>query len=278
MNYAPGPRSSNSHNAPPVGALPHFALPPRVPQRGFNPNVPPDMMEMDGGEGAFGGYGGAPQAPGLPQPGTDYPTGEFDPSDSQPQPWKNKEVEIWAHDDQVAAGKTYRYKMRYKLKNPIFGTNAGDPATLGEQFALISEFSPWTTPITVPSLVNFFVAGGGLGGRNTVEFEIYRWDQGQQKVERFSVSPGDVVGWAKNGVDFSTDWTVVDFREDARANDRQILLVNNKDGKVVARSFQADAKDKLYEALKKQVKDAKAAENTAAAAGGATVGGTAAAR
>jgi hypothetical protein len=245
-----------------------------------NPNLPPDMMEM-GDEGGYGGgYGGGPQVANMPVAGTDFPAGEFDPTataQGQAQPWRLKDVEIWAHDDQVVAGKTYRYKMRYRLKNPIFGTNAADNQALVDQFALVSEFSEWTTPITVPSLVNFFVAGGVVKGRATVAFEVFRWDQGQQKMERFEVAPGDLVGAEKNGVDFSTDWTVVDFREDPRANEFQILLVNNKDGSVVARSFNADRTDKLYNALKKQVTDAKAAE-TAAAGGTPGAVGTAAAR
>jgi hypothetical protein len=279
-NYAPAPRN-----------LPHYApapmRPPPYPIRGGygNPNIPPDMMDMEGDYG--GGYGGGVQVPNMPTPGTDYPTGEFDPLDpaAQQLPWKLKDVEIWAHDDQVVAGKTYRYKMRYRLKNPIFGAaNASEPPELAEKFALVSEFSDWTTPVTVPSLVNFFVAGGVVPGRRTVDFEVFRWDQGQQKMERFSVAPGDLVGWDKNGVDFSTDWTVVDFREDPRAGEYQILLVNNKDGSVTARSYSGDHNDKLYQALSKQVKDAKAAEAGAVGAAGGPGGfvpganGTAAAR
>jgi hypothetical protein len=252
--------------------LPHYAPAPRIPPYptrggygGYNPNLPPDAMEMEGMD-MGGGYGG-PQAVNMPQPGTDYPNGEFDPLDpaGAQLPWKLKDVEIWAHDDQVVAGKTYRYKMRYRLKNPIFGAaNASDPPELADKFALVSEFSDWTTPVTVPALVNFFVAGGVVPGRTTVAFEIFRWDQGQQKMERFDVAPGDTVGWAKNGVDFTTDWTVVDFLEDPRAGEKQILLVNNKDGSVVARSYSGDRNDKLYKALKDQVKAATDAANTAA--------------
>ena len=269
-------------------ALPFYAPPPvplrPVPGRGGyggGYGVPPDLYE-DGAMGGYGeGYGGyaGPQQVALPQPGQDYPTGEFDPTTAQPQPWKGKDVEIWAHDDTVQPGKTYRYKMRYRLKNPIFGASpniAADPKMV-EQFALVSEFSEWTTQITTPSLVNFFVAGGVVRGRGTVDTEIFSWHQGQQRLERFTLAPGDLVGWAKNGVDYSTDWTVVDFRDDPRTNDPQVLLVNNETGKVTARSYQTDSRDRLYQALKEQVK--KAAEAAAAAAGTAPPGvGTAAAR
>lgn len=297
MMYAPARHTGNNNrHGSNGGSPPHFAPAPgrryQPPYRGGYGPADMGMMEDEfGGEygGEYGGgYGGA-QAPGMPQPGTDYPTGEFDPLDPTvpPPPWKfdpiaqkPRDIEAWAHDDNVSAGKTYRYKMRYRLKNPIFGANnIAEPEALSQQFALVSEFSDWTTPVTVPSLVNFFVAGGFVKNRGTVDFEIFRWDEGQQKAERFSVGPGDVVGGERNGVDFSTDWTVVDFREDPRTNDSQILLVNNKDGSVIARSFSGDRNDKLYQALKAQVKTA--ADAAAAAAGGAVPPpryGTAAAR
>ena len=60
----------------------------------------------------------------------------------------------------------------------------------------------------------------------------------------------------------------MDLRGDPRTSDPQILLVNNKDGTVIARSFSTDRDDKLYKALKAQVK----AANEAAAAAAGTVG------
>jgi hypothetical protein len=76
----------------------------------------------------------------------------------------------------------------------------------------------------------------------------------------------------KNGVDFSTDWTLVDFRNDDRQGDSQILLMNNKDGRITVRSHKADSSDQLYNGLKDQVKALKAVEAAAAAAAG-TAGG-----
>jgi hypothetical protein len=74
------------------------------------------------------------------------------------------------------------------------------------------------------------------------------------------------VGGLKNGVDYSTDWTVVDFRgDDRQPGQTQVLLVNNKDGKVVVRSFQADSNDALYKGLKDQIQQMKLTAPTAGA-------------
>ena len=200
--------------------------------------------------GGYGGGGGT-VVQGLPVPGTDYPTGEWDVNDPK---WQGKTIEMWAHDDTVQAGKTYRYHIRYKVKNPIFlQRNIVNDPKLADQFAIASDWSAWTSPVQVPPLVNFFVSNSKAPQRNTVRFQVFRWDQGQEKSETFEVGPGDEVGGVKNGVDYSTGWTVVDFREDARQNDTQILLVNNKDGTITVRSYKADYNDPLYQSLKQQL-------------------------
>jgi len=225
-------------------------------------------MEMEGGTG-YSSYS-APQ-PGLPQPGTDYPGGEFNPA-----LWKDKPpIEVWAHDDTVVAGKTYRYKMRYKIKNPIFSAgNVAEPPTLSDVFALASPYSQWSSEVIVPSLVNFFVFSSKSPNSNSVRFEVFRWHEGQQRSEQFTVGPGDVIGGREGDVDYPTDWTVVDFREDPRINnDWQIMLLNQKDGSIAVRSYSTDRNDTLYKALKTQIQQAKTADagGPGVAPGGAPV-------
>ena len=261
MNYAPRPPARR----PP-------------PRQAYDPAMPPDMMPEMMGEDMmmypYGtGYGAAAVQQGLPQPGTDYPQGEFIPNDPQ-APWRDKKVETWCHDANVEPGKTYRYRVRYKVKNPIFAAPnfAADPA-LAEEFAIVSPYSEWTSPTKIPELVNFFVATSKSPNANTVRFDVFTWDQGQTKQSTFTVGPGDLIGGVREGIDFLTKWTVVDFREDPRQNDWQIMLVNNEDGSIAVRSFKADQTDALYKGLKEQIKAAEAAEAalnpTAAANGGA---------
>ena len=160
--------------------------------------------------------------------------------------------------------------IKYKIKNPLFGTNAGADPKLNNTFDLTSaDNGPWGSPVQIPQQINFFVASSKAPGGNSVRFDIFKWDKGQNIEDTFTVSPGDQVGGvskANAGVDFATDWTLVDFRDDPRQNDTQILLVNNKDGKIMVRSYRGDSLDPLYNGLKEQIKALKAAGPTAGAA------------
>ena len=126
--------------------------------------------------------------------------------------------------------------------------------------------------MAIPPLVNFFVLNPPLGNATSCRFEVFRWDQGEPRSETFTVGPGDEIGKMKDGLDFSTGWTVVDFREDFRTGgETQVLLVNEA-GRLVARSHRADQSDALYRGLKEQIANAKATE-TAAINGGAPAAG-----
>ena len=224
-----------------------------------------------GGPGPGFAGPGAVQPANLPQPGTDYPQGEFDTHDPK---WTAKvppTIEVWAHDETAQAGKTYHYRIVYKVRNPIYGAfNVAINDQLSTVFAIASKPSEWGSPITIPQLVNFFVQSSKSPNSNTVRFDVFKFDKGMQHLETFTVGPGDQIGAKKGETDFSTDWTVVDFRFDDRQGDTQILLVNNKDGGTVVRSYRADQGDALYKGLKDQINALKAVE--AAAAG--TPGGS----
>jgi len=271
VNFQVGAPPARPPARPPAGAArpnPRAGLDPAAPHgpggAGF------DGVFAPGVAGPAGGYGGA-QVPGLPVAGQDYPSGEFSPADPK---WSTKTIEGWCHDETVKAGKTYRYQIRYKIKSPVWAAgNVTDPATLSNVFGLTSEWGPWSDPVAIPPLVNFFVKANKSQMGNTVSFDVFRFDKGEQHNTSFAVSPGDPIGGVVNGIDFGTGWTVVDFREDPRQQaDWQILLVNDQTGKLVTRSYSADRGDALYKALKEQVAAAKATE-TAAAGSGAPGGG-----
>ena len=256
MNYAP---ERNFAPRPPVRRPPARQM--------YDPAMPEDMMMMEG-DMMDTGYGAMPVQQGLPQPGVDYPQGEFIPNDPQ-APWRDKKSETCCHDANVEPGKTYRYRIRYKVKNPIFAApNFAQNPAMAQEFAIVSPYSEWTSQFKVPELVNFFVATSKSPNANTVRFDVFTWDQGQTKQSTFTVGPGDLVGGVRQGIDFLTEWTVVDFREDPRQNDWQIMLVNNEDGSIAVRSFKAEQTDALCKALKEQVKAAEAALNPTAAANG----------
>jgi hypothetical protein len=252
LYFAPAPpRPTPRPPYPPAGAYPGRGIP------------PPELMDeglIPGGPG----FGGAPTPMGLPQPDVDYPGKEFSPSDPK---WKGKVIECWVHDTDVKPEKTYRYHARYKIKNPVWtAANACSDPKLADKFALTSEWGPWSSPVSIPPMVNFFVLNSPMGGATTCKFEVFKWENGDPKSATFSVGFGDQVGGTKDGVDFTTHWTLVDFRDDPRA-DKQILLINDE-GKLMTRSFRADQTDPLYKGLKEQIANLKAV-GAAAAAGGA---------
>jgi hypothetical protein len=224
----------------------------------------------EGGGGMYPGGGNVNVPANLPQPGTDYPAGDFDAHDPK---WTGKtptpNIDVWAHDDTVQAGRTYHYRISYKIQNPIYGgMNVAVNDQLPQQFAIQSKPSDWSSPVPIPNLVNFFVQSSKSPNAPTVRFDVFRWEKGEQKNEVFTVGPGDQVGGVKSNIDFSTGWTVVDFRYDDRQSDWQILMMNNKEGNIVVRSYKADHDDELYRGLQEQVKQQKLLANPTGVPGG----------
>jgi hypothetical protein len=217
--------------------------------------LPPDMMEtpeegMEGDQGAMG-VPGVPQAPAVfaqfPLP----PGGEFDPR-MAPEPTIG-----WAHDDTAEPGHTYRYKVRYKVKNPVFQVlNVAQPKNLAEVFALVSPDSNWSQPISIPPLTRFFVASLF---NNKVSLEIFRWQNGQLHSTKVNVSPGDLItAKTPDGIDYSTGWTLVDITTDPRDN-RSVIIVADPSGNLGRRDFQSDNNDPEYQKMRSLLTPAVAA-------------------
>jgi hypothetical protein len=227
-NFAPAPRDT---------ARP--APPPRIPGEMQAPQAGAAAIGMAPGEG---GVGGAP-APVVGQ----LPTGDFDPSKFRDP------IQVWAHDISVTPGKTYKYKMRYRIRNPLFGvSNVAKNPSLANVFALLSADSEWSKPVTVPAKTNFFVARNITGNATSVQFEVFKWEDGVQHADMFSAAPGDAIGGLKGNTDFTTDWTLVGFQADSHSGETQILLVD-KEGALMTRSARSDSVNPLYKTLKDQV-------------------------
>ncbi len=218
------------------------------------PNMDPPAAMPAAGEMRPAGTDPAAQAP--------IPTGEFDPSKF------NQPTLVWVHDLNVTPGKTYKYKLRYRIRNPLFGvSNVAKDPQFANVFALVSEDSEWSKPVAVPAKTNFFVARNVVAGATSVQFEVFRWEDGVQHSTFFMVSPGDTIGSPKDGIDYSTDWTLVGFQNDPRTGNVQILLVD-KEGTMMTRSSQADQANPLYKTLKDAANAARQASANANAGTG----------
>lgn len=128
-----------------------------------------------------------------------------------------KEITFFSHDVNVEPGKTYRYRVRYSLKNPIFLTK-GINDKLADQFVISSTWSDWQE-VTIPSDTQFYFASQKQaiqGGVLWVTVDVFKRVKGQWTKETFQLTPGDSIGQARGGVDFDTGFTVVDLRKDIR--------------------------------------------------------------
>jgi hypothetical protein len=224
--------------------------------------------------GAFDGSAAVPVVGPDGQIQNSLLTGPFDPTKVTPDAKGNlPDLPIWAYDDTAQPGKTYRYRMRLKLKNPIyhtFGLTAKGQEKLSEQFVIESPFSEWKE-VTAPRNTEFFFAAKrqGIGNRNVsaVTVDVFKNERGQWAKETFTVAPGDSIGLPKGATDFTTGNTVVDLRLDTREKDVQILVADGT-GSMETRSLESDLNDPWYLTLQDRIKAQEAAAAADAAAAG----------
>jgi hypothetical protein len=150
------------------------------------------------------------------------------------------DIELYFHDPTVEDGKTYRYKVRYSLLNPVYNQpNEVANAALAKVFAIDSPDSGWSDPIAVPPRTKFWCSAKQLGAKNgTVAFSVFSWHNGKWDEKDFpDVAPGDEIG---DG-DFVTHWTLLDTRTPRIGLSRLALIVSDNGGAAQVRNTQADA-------------------------------------
>ena len=203
---------------------------------GRGPATAPNPYGGYGGRNPRSPYGGypVPRAPGAFQtPGSFGGAGaaSFDVSTLE------DDLEVVAIDDSVQPGKTYRYRMVYWLSNPLYrvrGTIAAEALTL--PWALKSPHSAWTSPVTVPSRVEFYLVQNPAPGAVTVDVLTKRPD-GDYTGKRYKLAPGDAIA--------DTGWTVVDTPTELADDGRYALLVD-PNGNLVRRDYDTDRQNETY--------------------------------
>jgi len=197
--------------------------------------------------------------PAMNNPSASLPIGSFDPT-------KQADIVVWAHDDTVQPGKTYRYKLRYYLKNPVWQTtNVCNPQALADQFYIVStDNNVWTDAINVKSETNFFVVAVSPSARPIVKFDIFRWKNGVWQMQTAEAGPGDMIGSVDpvTQTDFTTGLTLVTVVPDA-LNPKTILLTTDS-GLVLRRDLGADQNSSEHKKLKDQATAALAPKTAAA--------------
>jgi hypothetical protein len=95
---------------------------------------------------------------------------------------------FWAHDDTVEPGKTYQYRIRLGVLNPVAG--AGSQKS---QAVLWSNFSEVTKPVPIPARLYFFANEIQVAAK-TVTVKVAKYVLGYWHSQDFRVKPGEVIG------------------------------------------------------------------------------------
>ena len=95
-------------------------------------------------------------------------------------------VQIWAVDDTVEEGKTYQYRLRIGIFNPVF-TGSDDKAVFW------SEFSSPTQPVEIPRMLYFF-AQSVQEAAKTATIAVFKYKNGYWRSKDFKVGLGELIG------------------------------------------------------------------------------------
>jgi len=104
---------------------------------------------------------------------------------------------FWAHDDTVEPGKTYRYRIRLGVLNPIAGTGqvSKEENSFDNKAILWSDFSKVTEPVEIPARLYAFPIEAQKSPP-TVTVQVSRYKLGYWYSKKFTVGLGEVIGKA----------------------------------------------------------------------------------
>lgn len=157
---------------------------------------------------------------------------------------------ILAHDLEVTPGKSYVYRIRYEILNPLAGSvQMRDPAD-ARKLTLVSEWSPESRAVEVRSDLFYFLTKADAKAQ-TAEFTVFKKVPGGDfEKDTFKVSPGELVGGKKKTVDFSTHKVMVFIETTKGGNpDTRVMLADAVDGNLSAHLLKVDSSDKRMNEL-----------------------------
>jgi hypothetical protein len=102
---------------------------------------------------------------------------------------------FWHHDDTVEPKKTYRYRIRLGVFNPVAGTNklSEQDASQKNKVVLWSDFSDVTEPVEIPGR-SYFFARDIQEAAKTITVTVCRYVLGHWYSEDFEVNQGEAIG------------------------------------------------------------------------------------
>jgi hypothetical protein len=138
-----------------------------------------------------------------------------------------KAVLIWAFDDTAEPGKTYQYRLRLGVFNPVVGTGqlVDRDMDKNNQVILWSPFSSVTDPVAVPRMVYLF-AKNVVDKTKTATVEVARYKLGYWRTEDFQVRPGESIGKEVEPKDPEKE------RNRDRERDRRMAMMTQAGGRI----------------------------------------------
>ncbi|MHC4122778.1 MAG: hypothetical protein ACYSSI_04330 [Planctomycetota bacterium] len=138
----------------------------------------------------------------------------------------NKPFTFWAHDDTVEPEKSYRYRIRMGVFNPVAGTDDISEGDKSKQRDVIlwSDFSKTTEEVMIPGNLYFFPLKIKETSKS-VTVQVSKYMLGYWYSKDFTVAPGETIGKVAGTninpttneriivpeeVDYSTDTVMVD--------------------------------------------------------------------
>ena len=105
-------------------------------------------------------------------------------------------IRVISHDITAEPGKTYRYRLRIGMLNPLYHLENLQPDQKKEHYnklMLLSPPSEWTDPVQVDKFQYFFVRGA-TRTPPAAQVEVFRFFEGDWHMHEFSVRPGGLIG------------------------------------------------------------------------------------
>ncbi|HEY2586607.1 MAG TPA: hypothetical protein VGI81_12660 [Tepidisphaeraceae bacterium] len=223
----------------------------------YDPARPTGMMLALGDPGSGYHTGPLPGTPGAYRPGPlpgaqgavpfdngANPGGNFNGNGGQAQgvlnPFQiNTDVLVWAIDETAVPGETYRYRVVYKLKNPVFGVTNLAPEKLVNQLTIDSPPSLWTAPIKAPEMTKFWLVDADTRNEKA-KVDVFHYSKGSWQARKsIPLQPGDQIP--------DRNLTVVDVRTGDH-REKYVLLASDA-GDMLRRDVAQDAADPDHQTM-----------------------------
>ncbi len=103
---------------------------------------------------------------------------------------------VWAHDDTVVPGRSYQYRIRVGVFNPLAGRDwfREDQSQFKAEPILWSGYSKETEIVQIPLMMHFFPLDVVAKEEKEVKIKVAKYHNGKWRTEDFDVRPGEIIG------------------------------------------------------------------------------------